>query len=323
MNRKRKYKLYKSMQTEVFICLMILAQFSYFTTTFARNKKISSSSARFLIISDWGGFASDNQKLVAAAMGREAEKISAQFVLTLGDNYHGEGISGESDPRWKSEYEEIYNSPFLQIPWYPSLGNHDYRGSAQGEIAYSSHSNRWRFPARYYAHKEKISGPDSILIIHLDTSPFVGEYFTEKSEYRAKVTGQDTGLQLKWLDSLLSASKARWTLVVGHHPIYSAAPKHGDTKELIEKVLPILEKHHVIIYACGHDHVLQHLKNSGMNFFICGGGAEFREVSKRNDVVFGIGSLGFLSVKVTKNSFKATYIDGEGNILHTAVIKNR
>jgi hypothetical protein len=36
------------------------------------------------------------------------------------------------------------------IPWYPILGNHEYRGNTQAVLDYSQVSARWEMPARYY-----------------------------------------------------------------------------------------------------------------------------------------------------------------------------
>jgi acid phosphatase len=134
------------------------------------------------------------------------------------------------------------------------------------------------------------------------------------------VEGQDTKKQVVWLDSVLTVSNARWTMVVGHHPIYSAASKHGDTKELIEQVLPILKNHHVPLYVCGHDHILQHLKHDQMDFIVCGGGAKTRDVDQRDDVVFGVRSLGFLSVTVTVKDILVNIVDAQNTILHSVHI---
>ena len=277
------------------------------------NQRFDSLS--FLIVSDWGGFSSNDQKAVAAAMGKEAQRIKASFVVTAGDNYHGNGVETSTDPRCKTEYEDVYNDRSLQIPWYPSLGNHDYRGNVDAELGYSKHSERWKFPARYYAQVERIDDSTFILIVHLDTPPFLEDYRARDAEYHVK--GQDIGLQIHRLDSVLTVSKTRWKMVVGHHPIYAAAPKHGDTKELIDQVLPILKKHKVPIYVCGHDHVLQHLKRDSMHFLVCGGGAEFRDVAERNDVIFGVGSLGFLSVTVTQGVLHINFVNSNGMRLHT------
>ncbi len=301
----------------IFFLIIILSSFAAAASP-GETQKVGASSARFLILGDWGGFASQNQKAVSAAMAREAQLNHIQFVVTVGDNYHGEGIASASDVRWKTEFEDIYADASLQVPWYPSFGNHDYRGSADAELAYSRNSKRWKFTSRYYAQEAMIDDSTNILIVHLDTPPFIKEYQQQDEQYHVK--GQDVAAQTRWLDSLLSSSRDRWVIVVGHHPIYSAAPKHGDTPELISEVLPILQRHHVPVYICGHDHVMQHISHGAMDFFVCGGGAEHRDVNERSDVVFGKGSLGFLSVAAYHDSLTFRMIDENSMVLHTATI---
>ena len=251
-------------------------------------------------------------------MGRVAETQKSRFVITCGDNYHGHGISSADSSRWKSEYEEIYKAPSLMIPWYPSLGNHDNRGNAEAEIQYSTKSPRWKMPARYYAHSEKIDGTNEALFVHLDTSPFVGAYRKEGSAYHMQ--DQDPKVQLQWLGSVLGESRARWKIVVGHHPVYAAAPTHGDTKELIENMLRVLQQQGVQIYFCGHDHVLQHLVHGGLNLFVCGGGSGHRTVNRRADVRFGAGSAGFLSMTLGVARAEARFVDQEGKELYVTTI---
>jgi tartrate-resistant acid phosphatase type 5 len=276
------------------------------------------SGLNFLVVSDWGGKAGATQIAVGEQMGRTAQSLKSKFVLTCGDNYHGDGVASADSPRWKSEFEDIYNNPSLMIPWYASLGNHDNRGNAEAEIEYSQRSARWKMPARYYTHTEKIDGTNDALFVHLDTSPFVTAYRKKGSEYH--VQDQDPKAQVDWLESVLADSRARWKIVIGHHPIYAAAPKHGDTKELIAAVLPVLLKHGVQVYFCGHDHVLQHLVNGPLNLFVCGGGSEHRAVNQREDVRFGAGSAGFLSMTLTATGAEATFIDAKGKELYLARI---
>ena len=290
----------------------------FLAVSFAWSQNTQAPSARFIIVSDEGGLASADQKAVAAAMAKEAERIKAQFVVTGGDNYHENGIASATDPRWKTEFEDVYSSPALQIPWYPSLGNHDNRGNAEGEIEHSKLSVRWKFPSRYYTQVERVDDTTSLLIVHLDTSPFITQYRIEPDEYHMK--GLETHGQLVWLDSVLTATHVRWTIVIGHHPVYSAASKHGDTKELIDQVLPILKRHNVPLYVCGHDHILQHLKHENMDFVICGGGAKHREPDQRADALFGAGSLGFVSVTVTAKDLQLNFIDQNSTVLHTVQI---
>jgi tartrate-resistant acid phosphatase type 5 len=275
----------------------------------------------FLVISDWGGKGGTTQVAVAKSMGLVAAEQKSSFVVTCGDNYHANGISSVDSPRWKTEYEDIYSNPSLMIPWYVTLGNHDNRGSVQAEIDYSKISQRWKLPARYYTHTERIDGANEALFVHMDTSPFVASYRKKGSPYR--VQGQDPKAQVRWLESVLGESRARWKIVVGHHPIYAAAGAHGDTKELVADVLPVLEKYGVRVYFCGHDHVLQHLVHGKLNLFVCGGGATHRAVKERADVKFGAGSAGFLAMTLTAGSAEAAYIDDRGRELYRTRITAR
>ena len=278
----------------------------------------AAGSLNFLVISDWGGQGGKIQVAVAKEMGRTAAAQKSRFVVTCGDNYHGFGIDNADSPKWKTEYENIYSAPALMIPWYPTLGNHDNRGNVEAEIGYSKISSRWKLPARYYTHSEKIDGTNEALFVHLDTSPFVTAYHKKGSTYH--VEGQDPKAQLRWLESALAASHARWKIAVGHHPVYASAPGHGDTKELIADVLPVLQKYGVQIYFCGHDHVLQHLVDGGINFFVCGGGSSYRPVNQRPDVRFGKDSAGFLSLTLTTGAAQAVYIDDQGKELYRTSI---
>jgi len=278
-----------------------------------------SNSLNFLYISDMGGKGGAVQTSVGKQMGITARKMQSKFVITGGDNYHGSGIDSENSPRWISEFENVYSDSSLQIPWYPTLGNHDNHGYPDAEIKYSAKSKRWVFPARYYAHTYKLHGKTEVLFVHLDTSPLIQDYRKHEKDYH--FSNEDPNIQIHWLDSVLSHSKAKWKFVIGHHPIYSAAPAHGDTKEMIEKILPILIKDHVNVYLCGHDHVLQHLYHAPIHYFICGGGSTHREVNQRDDVKWGLGSAGFINCTVTVKNIKVTYIDDRGEELYSTEIK--
>jgi hypothetical protein len=66
--------------------------------------------------------------------------------------------------------------------------------------------------------------------------------------------------------------------------------------------------------------VLQHLSHGGVNFFVCGGGSSHRTVNQRNDVRFGAGSTGFLSMTLTAAAAQATYINDQGVELYRTSI---
>jgi tartrate-resistant acid phosphatase type 5 len=313
MTQINKYKKFTGLVLLLILfCLPLNAQSS--------SEKHFPDSLNFLVISDFGGQGGKIQRDVAFQLGQIARVEKSKFIITAGDNYHQNGIPSAHDPRWISEYEDIYSSPSLMIPWYASLGNHDYVGNAQAEIEYTLISKRWKMPERYYAHTEKINDTTDVLFVQIDTSPFITEYRNNNSTYH--VLGQDIHKQLHWIDSVLASSHAIWKIVVGHHPIYSLVGNHGNTRELIDDILPLLQKYGVRIYLCGHEHFLQYLAHGAINFFVVGGGSVSRPVSDRDDVKFGVGSPGFLSMTLTPALAKAVYFDDKGKSLYSITINN-
>ena len=62
-------------------------------------------------------------------------------------------------------FESVYTDPSLECDWYVALGNHDYKGEVQAEIAYSKISRRWNMPARYFAVTKKSMIPPMLIFI--------------------------------------------------------------------------------------------------------------------------------------------------------------
>ena len=48
--------------------------------------------------------------------------------------------------------------------------------------------------------------------------------------------------------------------------------EHGPTKELVEQLLPMLEKYNVTAYFCGHEHNMQHINSSHVQYYVTGAG---------------------------------------------------
>ena len=64
------------------------------------------------------------------------------------------------------------------------------------------------------------------------------------------------------LDSILpGAYRSDWKIVFGHHPCFSGGA-HSVNKKLVEKMLPIMKKGGVDMYLSGHDHNMQHWKDT-------------------------------------------------------------
>lgn len=148
--------------------------------------------------------------------------------------------------------------------------------------------------------------------------------------------------QSAWLQQALARpTDAVWTIVYGHHPVFSNGG-HGDTTRLhrgAPSLLALLERHRVTAYVAGHDHDLQHIakplprpatssggaspstSGSGpLHFFVVGGGGRgLRPVRcPAGDATcrFADSSRGFLEVDASPQSITYTLRDQNGRCLH-------
>ena len=265
----------------------------------------------FFVISDWGWSGGKSQQAVADGMAREAESIDPQFIVSCGDNFQVAGVASTQDPLWKNNFEDVYKNISLQIDWYPVFGNHDYKGNTQAQIDYSTISRRWHMPSHYYSIVRKINDSISAKFIFMDTPPLVDEYY-KKGGY-PDVVKQDTAQQMKWLANELS-SKEPWKLVFGHHPVFSASNKHGNTPEMIQRVKPLLEKYHAQFYFCGHDHDFQHLREKAkkVNYIVTGTGGEPRPSSTNTMSLFSNSTPGFSEVTFHADSIRVVFMGFNG-----------
>ena len=273
----------------------------------------------FPVFGDWGRRGQRDQLDVARQMGRAAAASRAPFVVSLGDNFYDYGVTSTEDPQWKESFENVYIAQSLQVPWNVILGNHDYRGNCQAQVDYSARSTRWRMPARYYSRTETIPGGKTVLMVYTDTSPFVTSYAKDPL-MGPNVRTQDTARQLEWIDRTLG-STADWKIVLGHHPIYSGG-EHGDTPELIERLLPLLKRHRVHVYLNGHDHDLQHQEAGGIHFFCAGAGSTVRPLKSEKLTVFAKSTPGFAMVSVAAGAIDVRLTASTGEVLHSAVIRS-
>jgi hypothetical protein len=258
-----------------------------------------STSIRVLAISDFGT-GPEEQRLAADTMLKYHRAHPFDFGITLGDNYQDDGAHSPTDPRWDEYWGGLY--PRLGIPFYASLGNHDW-GFPDGpaaEILYSQKSVAWRLPAPYYT-------------------------FTAGSvQFFAVNTVLMSEAQLLWLREELAKSTAKWKVVYGHYQVYSAL--RGDNDELIKRLLPILEENHVNLYLCGHEHLFQHLKREGgVHFFVnaaAGGGARSVEQQAYDGLLFvAENQQGFTVLEADGSSLRVRFIGEDGGQLYDYTLR--
>lgn len=280
---------------------------------------VSSAQMRLLVANDLGRNGYYEQKPIAERMGKMAGELDVEAVLALGDIHHFMGVESVNDPLWMTNYELIYSHPELQIPWYPILGNHEYRGNTQAVLDYSNVSRRWQMPARYYSKVFEEDGA-TLRVVFIDTTPLIDKYHKDSLDYPS-VPQQDAKKQLVWLEEELSGAKEDWVVVVGHHPIYAHTTKsESERKDMQKCVDPILRRHNVDMYICGHIHNFQHIKPQGTNidYVVNSAGSLARsKVEAIEGTVFASGEAGFSILSFTKDELCLDLINGKGKTIHS------
>jgi tartrate-resistant acid phosphatase type 5 len=285
---------------------------------FAQTAPATLGGLNFIVFGDWGRNGEQDQVEVAAQMTKAAQGTGAKFIISVGDNFYENGVASAHDPQWQSSFENVYGDAALQVPWYAILGNHDYNGNCDAQIAYGKINPRWKMPARYFVQSQQIDTHTTADFFFLDTTPMVLIYYADDKTH-AHVRTQDVPQQLAWFKAALAASQAQWKIVVAHHPIYSGG-EHGDTRELIEKILPLLHEHKVQIYFNGHDHDLQHLQAGEVNLFDSGAGSQFRPTKKTGHTKFAKACSGFTTVALQRDQMDVRMIDNRGALVYATTV---
>ncbi len=251
----------------------------------------------------FGDFGTGNpsQRAIAEAIARRHVQQPFQLGITMGDNFYQCGVRSVDDDKWAERWEAMYAE--LGIPFYASLGNHDYGhppivclfhpANVQAEIDYTRHSESWRMPARYYTYTA-----GSVRFIAIDTEGWSDQ-------------------QLAWIKQTLTEHAGEpgiaWTIVYGHHPMFTSGTHLNERRigRLRRELFPVLKAAGVDLYIAGHDHDLERLEEGGMDFLICGGGgAKLRGIQDRvPGSVFASSEHAFLDLTITAHRLAAQFYD--------------
>jgi len=243
----------------------------------------------FLSVGDWGsaslgGYHQRNAEATATAMKSYIAGVNSAdavaFVVSTGDNFYYCGIQNTSDAQINEDYTTIFGG--MGVPWYQSLGNHDYGFSPEAQLALNETIPGWIMDARYYHRRVVISSGsgnhDEIIanIIVLDTNPCVKDYrgtdrrlwdpcgteypdcspIMEPCRFHENILSQDCDTQLVWAKKILeSIGKREWVFVVGHHK--------AEEINVADFQTTFLDDPRVHLYLNGHNHNLEHYKING------------------------------------------------------------
>jgi len=306
-----------------------LHQTFFFSAALALGSRVSTVRAEdtiggdghFLMIGDWGaGGQKQAQSAVAAAMKRYVGRLALKpdGLFLLGDNFYGKFPGGTRNPRWKTDFEDMYPANAFTGPCWAMLGNHDYyiepAGKFQAQLDYAAAhpGTRWTMPAKWYRLDWPAVHP-LITCLVLDTNYQRSSFMTES------LTASERVAQLAWLKSELAKPRtAPWLICMGHHPLYSNG-KHGDSRTLIAEFGSLFQKHGVNFYFCGHDHDLQHLEFAGLctSFVLSGGGgARLYEIEVSGRGPYAGAVYGFTHLQVSREKFVVRHLDPNQKQVH-------
>eukprot|EP00927_Polykrikos_kofoidii_P064676 TRINITY_DN6015_c0_g1_i3.p1 TRINITY_DN6015_c0_g1~~TRINITY_DN6015_c0_g1_i3.p1 ORF type:complete len:420 (-),score=62.36 TRINITY_DN6015_c0_g1_i3:159-1418(-) len=251
-------------------------------------------------IGDWGG-QSDvepttfNQRVTGVGLSRVAMDINANFTIMVGDNFYKHGVyKDDMFSRFRDTFEAVYAKLLPDGHFYALAGNHDYGqgvlANVSAQVAYTKRSTQWRFPSLWYKINRdfEVDGkPRSLDLLVIDTvvlcgngphnEDIINEQLRFLGDEHLSIVGQTrrqaaAEVQFAWLEHELSTSNADFLWVAGHYPIWSAGVD-GSSKCLIDRLRPMLQAHGAQ-YISGHDHMLEHFEQEGLNTFVVGAGME-------------------------------------------------
>ncbi|KAH7431513.1 hypothetical protein KP509_08G052700 [Ceratopteris richardii] len=272
-------------------------------------------------------------------MGRIGNDLGIAFVISTGDNFYDTGLTSADDPAFTSSFTDVYTASSLQTMWYTVLGNHDYMGDAVAQLSDElvRRDSRWFCRRAFQLNYTLCDGTSegscdaSVDMFFFDTTPFIDEYWSANNTQFFNWTGLaprsvQLQSQLDDLERALNSSIATWKIVVGHHTIRSIG-HHGDSAELIQMLLPILEEYEVDAYINGHDHNVQHIKRAdcSVHFFTSGGGSKaysgLSSYTEEQGVLYANDGQGFLAVRMSPQSMVFSLYDVSGDAAYSFLLQ--
>jgi hypothetical protein len=200
----------------------------------------ASDPFRLAVIGDsgTGGVA---QARVADRMCRWRTKHPFELVVTTGDNVYPNGDPAHFDSAFRKPYACLLDDG---VRFHASLGNHDVMTrNGRPEI------NRDVFGMR------------------------ARNYVVRRMGVRI-VIADSNGLNRRWLRRALTPGEDdRWTIVVFHHPVFSAGTGHGSTPGFRRRLPRMFQRKGVDLALASHDHVYFASKRiRGVRYVVTGGG---------------------------------------------------
>ncbi|WP_017651929.1 metallophosphoesterase family protein [Fortiea contorta] len=260
-------------------------------TAIAANPPQKDLLLRFVSVADTGTGAK-GQYDVAKAMTNYYQRNPYNLVILAGDNIYNNGEIEKINAVFERPYRTLLKEG---VKFQACLGNHDIRtANGDPQVRYAG----FNMTGRYYTFSR-----DSVQFFALDTNG-----------------NADWQNQLLWLETELSASKAAWKIVFGHHPIY-ASGHYGSNPNFIKTFTPLFKKYGVQLYINGHEHHYERTRGiDGTTYLICGAGAGNRSVGKNEWTEYSTSNLSFATYEIYPDRIELNGIGTDNLVFDRGII---
>ncbi len=264
----------------------------------------------FYIFGD-SGTGGTEQVRMADALEKECQKARPDGILLLGDNFYQKGVRSVDDPQWQEKMFRPYGKDCLKtVPIYAILGNHDYKGNVDAQIAMTNIEERWHMPHRFY----RINFGSLLQVVAMDTN-------------RITLCMDPYICSLDFLkDSLANRDEFRWNIVMGHHPVKSASLKYNTGRFIGDSIRAKILKNYMCgkadAYLAGHSHHLEHRREEDCQtdlFISGGGGGDLYGTVPQPESLFAASQHGFLTLNVSEDELVWRMVDVDGTTLYQTV----
>ncbi|MDE0803953.1 MAG: metallophosphoesterase, partial [Acidimicrobiales bacterium] len=206
-------------------------------------------------------------------------------LLLLGDNVDPSGSASALQTNVLDPFAGVLDGPTELVA---ALGNHDVQ-TADGEPQVEALG----LPGRWYT---ETYGPVKIVVVD-----------------STRAADPD---QLAWIQTELDApTDATWTVVIQHHPPFSAG-YHGSHQTSRDNLVPIYEAAGVDLVLAGHDHDYQHIEpQNGVTYVVSGAAAKLRKTARADFTIEAASTHSFLELDAYADELVIRSVDHDGRLI--------
>ena len=264
---------------------------------------ISNESDIYCFVGD-AGEVNPTQAMVVEALANS----DCSMVWHLGDITQL-GVQSINDPELQDSFLTPFK-PFLEteIPFYLTVGNHDYKGDPTVYLEVAKDYPSIHHPSNFYTKQF-----GKLCFFALDTTIFDKLYYFYKR-----------GSQIRWLAEEVERMKdqCEFSIAVAHHPLFSS----GD-RDRANPQLAIFLENYVFgtfdIYITGHNHVLadegDHKKT--LQLISATGALPGGSPLETDKGKFNIETPGYLRMTIDGNTARYEFISAEDDEILWSNIK--